>query len=139
MQIRPRREEETLHWPIIDGDKPASMSAPARPDWLTRAISVSAVFAWVMIVAVLLIIAYAKPLGENFFSRTIGGRVETRWAQSMLTLAGYLLHGELALCIAGLALSGRREGKRIEGARRNFVILGIVSLVGSILSWFLLF
>ncbi len=139
MAQRPRREDERLHWPIVD---PHEIKIPPPPprDWLMTTLTALTAFTWLLLIGFWLLVAYARPENNNFFSEVLAsGQYRRFWSEGVLRIASYLLNAALVLCVAGLILSTRRGKKKVQKRQRMFAVLGIVSLAGSVVSWLLFF
>ncbi len=132
----PRR----LNVPIIlVSDHKKTADRRHKKDWVCVAIEICAALAWVLIIGDLLLIASARPEGENFFSRVLDYTASHGWEEGPLRFSMWMMFGTFALCVVGLIFNSRRMRRKADRISPSLVVLGILSLVGGILTRVLFF
>ncbi|MDR3237898.1 MAG: hypothetical protein LBT84_05275 [Spirochaetia bacterium] len=102
------------------------------PDNVSRFISLLVSASWVMIFALFVIIALAKP-STNMSIFTImseNTRSFSGWNISLISLVFPVLLVQLGLCLFGLILSSRRMKRRRDKYSKSLIFFTIVSLAG---------
>lgn len=103
------------------------------PDILVKLITWISLINWLIVTAIIAIIAMASPKTETFFDRLMEVRVNKSLNEELAQYAFYLMVVLLLLSIVGLIINSRRHRRKTDRYRVSLVLTGIFSVLGIII------
>lgn len=102
------------------------------PDILIKWINYSAIFSWILIFIVFIVVSIAKPPVEGFFDRQYGIKVSATWDTTLLEYAFLMMFPLLLICIIGLLINSLRHQRKTDTYNKSLIVCFILSLLGII-------
>lgn len=104
-----------------------------KADWVTKAASILSVVAWVIAIAMLLLLERAQPQQSNLFTNLLGVTIQSSWNTSLLRIAFILLVAALGVCTIAMIFNALRNRRKTDKYKKSIIILGSITLVGIVL------
>ena len=108
-----------------------------KADWVTRTVTITALFAWALTITALILWRYATPPGTNIFAEYVGaggvGRRATGVNVTYMRTALTSLVISFFICLTGFFANLTRLKRKHDRYNKSVIILGIASFIGSIL------
>ena len=104
-----------------------------RKDWMTKAITIFSVFAWIAAFAILSFLDMARPQQGNFLSWLFAAPVRSSWNASMLRIAFAILLAVFLVCVVGFLFNLFRSRRKSDRYNKSLIILGVLSLIGIVI------
>jgi len=104
------------------------------PDSIIRTINFISGISWIMIFAILIFFALAKPQMRGFDRQMnmLGGF----WNKEYLQIAFYLMMFQLIMSIFGLIMNSRRMKRKTDTWNASLILSGSASIIGIIIYTF---
>ncbi len=102
------------------------------PDFWLRSIKGLVIICWCLLLAIMIIMDFAKPTYETFFDRLAHVPVTSSWNTELLQVLFYLMVLGLELSLLGLLLNTRRNKRKTDHYPGSLFFIAGVSLAGII-------
>ena len=103
------------------------------PDFWIRFLKTLAVFSWIFMLIVLIILEKAKPQFETFFDRFYHLKLRTTWDYALAEHIYHIMFAGVLISAVGLAISFKRYRRKEDMYPVSLMLIGLFSLVGILL------
>jgi len=113
---------------------PAFTERRRTDDWIIKMTNIFSIVPWFVVFAVWIVIDFASPDKETFFSRLAGYRTGLEinihyWDEALLPVAFFLLLISLAFCLAAFILNTFRMKRETDRYRKSIMVIGGITII----------